>query len=272
MNMYITPYKRLIEIDFLKGIAVVCMVIFHVFYMINEMNISQYYSSSKGIIRLLAEISHNLFIFMVGVNLVISYQNYAKNDKKKYQEYIYKQTYRAIKIFLAGLLINIITYLLFPKKYVIFGIFSFISCAILLTQPFIFYEMRYITLLIGLIIIYVCTLLNSSINSVTDQYIYNNCMKYPLTCFITGIKNVKYNSLDYFPLIPNMGIIFLGVFTAHIIYDKGLRIYKEMDIIDEMHNNSLINITSILGKYSFEIYFIHFFLIYIILLFYKRQT
>ena len=69
-----------------------------------KFNISQYYSSSKGIIRLLAEISHNLFIFMIGVNLVISYQNYAKNDKKKYQEYIYKQTYRAIKIFLAGLL------------------------------------------------------------------------------------------------------------------------------------------------------------------------
>lgn len=284
-HMTSNSYKRLIEIDVLKGIAVISMIIFHIFYMINEMNISHKYSSNQGLIKLLAEISHNLFIFMVGVNLVISYQNYSKqindDDKinhhnynktntEKYHQYIYKQLIRATKIFMAGIVMNIVSYILFPEKYIIFGIFSFISSAIILSQPFVFYEMRYITLLIGLLIIYINILLKTNIDPIVNQTIYNNCIKHPLKCFISGIKNVKYVSLDYFPLIPNMGIIFLGIFVAHLIYEKGNRIHKYMDTIDSIEKHSIVNIIALLGKYSFEIYFIHFFLIYVILLLYKK--
>ena len=81
---------------------------------------------------------------------------------------------------------------------------------------------------------------------------------------------MKYVSLDYFPLIPNMGIIFLGIFVAHLIYEKGIRIHKYMDTIDIIEKHSIVNIIALLGKYSFEIYFIHFFLIYVILLLYKK--
>ena len=74
---------RFLEIDFVKGLAVINMVIFHIFYIgffMNKINID----TSTGILKYMAKFAHTIFIIFMGINSVITYQSMkAKNETKK---------------------------------------------------------------------------------------------------------------------------------------------------------------------------------------------
>ena len=65
--------NRLVEIDFIKGCAVITMVIFHVFYLSKWMDIYPF-QTQKGMLFLFARFAQLVFITALGINLVISYQ------------------------------------------------------------------------------------------------------------------------------------------------------------------------------------------------------
>ena len=65
--------KRIIEIDMLKGIAVILMVINHLFFMAYLMN-RPIIDINLPWVTAMAVLSHSIFIYMVGVNLHISYK------------------------------------------------------------------------------------------------------------------------------------------------------------------------------------------------------
>ncbi len=247
------------EIDMIKGIAVILMVIFHFFYLAYFMNIKNYPIDS-GILNCMAKFAHTVFILIVGVNLALSYQK-AKVKKMSDNEFLGKSIKRSFFLFLAGTIVSIFSYLAFDSMFVKFGIFQFIATAIIISQFVL--KNHILQLFWALIVILVFVF-----KDYFSNMLYDNCLKIPLICFVTGLYNVKYSSLDHFPLIPYLTFVFLGMFMGNLLYKKGNRNF-DGEIIDKLQENSLLKMLSFLGKRSLQIYFIHFPILYFLLFYYK---
>ena len=206
------------------------------------------YNISSGILYYLAKFSHLTFLFMVGVNLSIGYE---RKEEKKMSDYNYNvdKLKKAAKLMIAGLIITDLTKRLHGDINVKFGIFHFISVAMLIS----FLIIKHIAfVLIILVVLYI-------INHY-KQHLYQYCFKFPFTCFITGVQNIKYGSLDHFSLLEYLPIICYGILFGKIVYKNNKRIIN-FNILDKKPNK-LISIFQYLGKFSFNFYFLHFILFY----------
>lgn len=247
--------KRFPEIDIIKGIAVIMMVIFHYFYVANLMNKSIYQTDS-GVLKLMADYSHNIFIFMVGINLVIGYYKNKKKNKTD-EEYIGKQFKRALQLLIFGLIITFVTKIIFPTNYVRFGIFHFLSLAILCSLLFV-NNIEYT--LFGMIIFLI---LNYAIIVNRNNFI-GVCSENNYLCFILGIFNY-YGSIDHFAFIPHFMTLLSGMAVGHVVYKDGVRNIN-LSILDNVYkNSSLVQGVGYLGKQSLNIYLFHWVIIYYML-------
>lgn len=268
--------KRFWEIDFLKGFATIFMVIFHFFYLMYFMDIV-HYNIKSGVLYSMAKMAHTIFIFAVGINLAISQQKFRAKNKELYKEnkteynnqFLGKQMKRAFVLIAAGFVMSFLSYLGFGNLFVKFGIFHFIGVAIILTIPIV--DKKYMSLAVtGLIIIlYYLTNTPKLLN-----YFSSACHNTPILCFITGVFNVKFSSLDHFSLIPYLGLITFGIFVGGMLYTdndrKFIKKKKNNKEFDESQDNNLVNNVSLLGKHSFMVYFVHFIAFYLLLLSYKQ--
>ena len=256
--------KRFLEIDLAKGVAVTFMVIFHFFFLSRYMNIYPYIIN-RGLLYYFSKFAHYIFILIVGVNLAIVNQKY----KEKYPKSISKQMRfgkqfkRGIFLFGAGMIISILSYIAFGDLYVKFGILHFLGVSIILSQFIIDNNVLIGTIGISILLLYYV------LQKIPNTTFYT-CWKFPMLCFISGIKNIKYSSLDHFSIIPYFSIICLGILIGNLIYNKGKE--RNVSILNKMDNNKNIIIRSfaVLGKYSLQIYFVHILIIYFILFVYKK--
>jgi len=243
------------EIDLLKGIAVILMVFFHYFYVAYLME-QPIVDINSTAINSMASIAHNIFIFMVGVNLIVSYKSHQKKEKSE-DEYIGRQFRRALMLLMIGMFITLTTYFIFPDKFVRFGIFHFISLAIMMSLLFV--NNIYCTGL-GIVLF---SLLNYIIQNHKDLF-YSICENNKLSCFIMGIYNY-YGSIDHFSFIPFFLIILYGIGAGQIIYGKGQRNF-DFSLLDKTYQQSkALQSLGYIGKQSLNIYLVHFIIIYYIL-------
>jgi len=242
--------KRIFEIDLLKGIAVIFMVIFHIPYLYTMMGYG-YQPIQDGILLYIARISEFLFITNVGVNLTLSRR---KNTKK---QFIKKQFLRIFKIAMLALFFTVSTFILFPKIYVKFGILHFIATSIFLLM----WVSKSIICNIFIIFLVVCVRFNKILVKETLQLprILN---------FIFGLFP-EYSSMDHFPLVPWFGVAALGVLIGNILYkyknNKIERRFKKMNKLEKFSENSFSRYLQYLGKHSFSIYAVHFVILYILI-------
>jgi len=221
--------ERYFEIDTIKGIAVILMVLVHIFYLSTIMDVKKY-NINGGLLRILAVISHTLFIFIVGMNLSISYQKYKLEDKDKY---IKKQIKRGLFLLGIGMILSLLTYLAFGDKYIRFGILHFIGVSIILSTLII--HNKNLSLYIASIIGVIYTIIN---NSNFRNILINSCSKTPFICFITGIANIKYTAIDHFPLIPYFGLICMGIFSGYLLYNEKKRLLFNKEIEQYKQNKN----------------------------------
>lgn len=269
--------KRFFEIDFIKGIATILMIIFHFFFLMYFMEIEKF-NIDNGVLTFFARAAHSIFILMVGVNLAISYkimkdkykdvyENKRKDFMNMYTGKIFK---RAMYLLLFGFIMTLLSYLGFGELFIRFGIFQFIGVAILLSLLVTPY--KYNSLITTGIVILLYIMIN--ISKVTD-YLGKSCTNMPLVCFISGLYNVRYTSLDYFPIIPFFGLVTLGIFLGQTFYTAKDRTYlseSENESFDKISKNYIVEKISCVGSNSFKIYFIHFILFYLILLGFKNYV
>ena len=100
---------RLWEVDFLRGIAVIMMIIFHYFWSMEHFGVYNI-GIKTGLWSTLALLTAGIFIFLVGISLTLSY---SKINHKKI-DYFKKYLKRGIKIFVYGLIVTIVSYFLIP--------------------------------------------------------------------------------------------------------------------------------------------------------------
>ena len=82
---------RFIEIDILRGVAVISMVIFHYFYMIYLMGDSDT-AITNNLVICLAIFAHITFIILFGINLALSFQKNRETGNK--DEVYYDKQFR----------------------------------------------------------------------------------------------------------------------------------------------------------------------------------
>lgn len=230
--------ERFWEIDSLRGLAIVMMVAFHFIFDLNYFGICNF-NISSGFLWWFARITAFMFIFLVGVSLSLSYtrktllSNY-KAEKKLFLKYLK----RGLKIFSYGLLITAATWIFIGNGFIIFGILQLIGVAIILEFPFI--KRGYINLLLGVAFI------ASGIYLMSFRFDFYGLLW-------LGFTSNNFYTVDYFPLLPWLGVVSLGIFLGNTLYENYIRRFK----LPDLSNYLPVRISGFLGKHSLFIYLIH---------------
>ena len=275
-NEQMPKKKRFIEIDLAKGVAVLLMIFFHIFYLGKHMNIINA-NTDSGLLNLCAKLAHTTFIIASGMNMAISTSGKSSN------EYIPQKVKRGLYLLAVGLIISYFTKIEFGDSYVKFGIMHFIGTATILSSFVMKVPKLTYILSTGILLIYVALQIPSFKNKFA-----NVCEKNPFMCFISGIMNLKYDSLDHFGLIPYLGYFLLGsaiAFTCYKIKNvendlndlnnlnnltnldgncQNKRKIHLLNLLDEHTSNPIIKGLSWIGKRSLMFYVIHFVILYCI--------
>ena len=230
--------KRYEEIDILKGIAVICMIIFHGFYFPNQYGFKEIEYNTITL-KTIAKVAQFIFITCVGINLV-----FAKN-KTNDASYHLK---RIGKIAFYAILMSLFTYFVFQERYVKFGILHFVAFSSLLLFTFVdnVETMKVITTILALLFF---------LNKIKPELFH--VIPSPLA-FISGFYNDRYTAVDHFPVLPWIFLICIGVFIGHYLLNN------EINTPEYLVNNPVSGVLKNIGKRSLEIYAVHWAILYVI--------
>tara|TARA_Y100000817_G_scaffold264537_1_gene219994 strand:- start:4181 stop:4972 length:792 start_codon:yes stop_codon:yes gene_type:complete len=238
--------KRYEEIDILKGIAVICMVIFHFFYFPNKYGFKEI-EYDTPLLKTVAKIAQFIFIGSVGINLVLS-KEASKNKGEDKQEYIKNNFKRILKlVFLAGMM-SLFTYFIFGDNFVKFGILHFIAFASF-ALFYIVDDLKIVyTLLILALLVYYLIRKHFTIFDVVPEKL----------AFVSGFYNIRFKSFDHFPIFPWIIVVLIGVLIGHYIKEK------KPELPQKIKENFVVSSLGKFGKKSLEIYTVHWIVLYVI--------
>tara|TARA_B100000575_G_scaffold258626_1_gene230345 strand:+ start:90 stop:821 length:732 start_codon:yes stop_codon:yes gene_type:complete len=230
--------KRYEEIDVLKGVAVICMVVFHFFYFPNQYGFKEI-EYDTTLLKTIAKIAQIIFITCVGINLT-----FAKNKTKDPSVHLK----RIAKIAFFALLMSLFTYFVFKERFVKFGILHFVAFSSLLLFTFVddLQAMKIITAI--LVTLYI-------LNTLHPQLFFQIPQPY---AFVAGFYNDRYYAVDHFPILPWILLICLGSFIGHYLLNNDV---KTPQILT---NNPVSDRLQSIGKRSLEIYAVHWVILYLI--------
>ena len=235
-NMTKDPKERFWEVDFLRGFAVVMMIVFHCLYDLTHFALI-WVNIYSGFWWVFGRATAIIFFFLVGVSLTLSYSRLEKN---KQGETWFKYLKRGLRIFGYGMLITLVVYLFMSKTLIVFGALHFIGVAIILSRPF--FNLRFWNFILGGSIIGV------------GLYLKHFRFDFPWLLWL-GFRHsgsAAYHTYDYFPLLPWFGVVLLGIFFGSLLYPNGVRRFS-------VRNTSFppARLLCLMGRKSLPIYFIH---------------
>ena len=239
--------KRFSEIDAIRGLAVLAMIIYHVLFDLSTLNLLEIRIGTP-ILEITADVTAATFFTVVGVSLYISYYR----SRSRYEGILKlsrKYLIRAAKLLAMGGIITGITFFLYPELVVIFGALQFIAVAIFL--GYLGLELTYswkkstrITFLI----------LVSAIIFVLSGRVRAVRVDYPFLLWL-GVIPSGFQSLDYFPLFPWLGYVIGGLALGDLLYPGGKRKLEFYSFGNEP--------AEFFGRHALVLYFLHQPLIYL---------
>ncbi len=227
---------RLWEVDMLRGVAIVMMVVYHFMWDLRGLagyDINVY----TGFWHIWQQITANLFIGIVGVSLTLSYGR-ARNKGGSTAALWGKYVLRGVVVLTWGLVVSIVTYFVDPSHYVRFGILHLIGVSIIIAYPFL--RFRWLNLILGIVLLLLAQI-------IPFFGLYNPWLT-PL-----GLNAYSLPAFDYFPLIPWFGVALIGMFVGNSLYAHGQRRFT----LPDMGNAFGIRTLRLLGQNSLLIYLIH---------------
>lgn len=229
--MNILMQKRFVELDLLRGLAIIGMIVYHLFFVLNFYGVLRM-DLQVGGWQVLAQIVRFLFLGLVGVGMVISYERILGRgvdvgERGRWSlrwQAILRQWKRALIVLAAALIVNVGTFLFIPDSYVRFGILHLIAVSIFFWSFFV--EWKWPVLVLLLMSFWLGGVFGSvgggsviqsgSFPFFTHLNIFGLNFGYFLRDMSWGTQAV-----DYFPLFPWMGLMGVGIFLGHLFYPKG---------------------------------------------------
>ena len=217
--------NRIAVIDFLRGTAILMMVIFHFLFDLNYLGFVQIslYSGFWGIFQ---KITISLFLLLVGISVAISKSN-------RNETYGFHAIKRALFLGAIALLISAVTYLLFPEQWIYLGIIHRIAVSLALSMPFAGKKIP--ALASGLLVLILPLLLD--LRSIGITFL-----------FWLGFSNPS-QSFDFVPLFPWFGLVLIGIFIGNSF----LKYLLQFDKFSIVTNKTM----AWLGRNSLGIYLLH---------------
>jgi len=227
--------QRFWEIDLLRGIAVIMMIIFHVLFDLKYFDIYRL-DLYSGVYQLAFYPFAIVFLLLVGISLTLSYSS--ANSKLTIKQLQLKYLKRGLKIFGLGLIITLVSWFYIQEGFIIFGVLHCIGISIILAYPFL--RFRYQSLVMGAILILVGLIL---MNFTFDFY----------WLIWLGFTPANFYTVDYFPLLPYFGVVLIGIFIGNSLYPN----YKRGFPIKDLSKLMVVRFICFLGRNSLIIYFLH---------------
>lgn len=218
-----TP-PRIHEIDFIRGIGVVLMVLFHIVF---DLDFFKIYDFDLGGLpwSLLKRGAQIIFIVTAGITFTLSLERSMALDKRIK---LYSKLKHVCMLFSFAMLITLTTWLLFGNQVIKFGILHFFVVATLLTIPL--RRFGFWNSIIGILVI-VAALLIPKLDA-------------PWWLYPIGLNQEISPTFDYFPLLPWYGIFLQGVAIGSLFLKSlSSRNYKPFFrnvVIEKIGRRSLI--------------------------------
>ena len=217
--------KRLQSIDVFRGLDIILMILFN-------------YSVTLGFFNIINFPKNFLYSFVfprtiagifIILSTIVAYASYISKKKGCTKRYLL----RGSRLLVFAGLITIFTYLFIPSGTVTFGILHFFAVTSFIL-PFII-KYKKMNLFLGILI------------SVVGLYL--QFQQFDSSYFFwLGFIPKNLFTLDYFPLLPWLGILMLGVYFSKQMIKKMYKI---------KFNNRLADVLSFFGRNSLTIYLIH---------------
>jgi len=224
--------NRIWEIDFIRGIAIILMIIFHL-----VVDLKDFYAFNldyfRGFWYIEGKLSAILFILICGVSSTLGRRNIR----------------HGCKVFIWAMILTAVTYIYNESCYILFGILHFLGIS-LLSANFVrrlpsawLLIISCTTIMIGLLF---------SARFVTAPYL-----------FPVGLMTSTFISMDYYPLFPWYGIFLFGIILGKIVYANKKRLGLRQ--VSSLQQKKQISIMPVhfrkniiwLGQHSLGIYLIH---------------
>lgn len=241
--------KRIWELDFLRGFAIIMMVFDHLMFDLGELEsfYSNFYQVDNAFFHWLNNLAEHYWIwsirdighlFFISLFLLISGISFtfSKSNLK-----------RTIKMLIVAILISVVTYIIEEvtgyQSFIIMGVIHMYALSTLITYIFRkIWDNDIFIFTVGSIII----LLGFVIEFWEFNYIYS----IHLDDIFGLIIGTKAFGADYFGIIPYLGVIMIGTVLGNIFYKNKVSLLPHVKISEK-------NIVILAGRYSLWIFVLH---------------
>jgi len=228
---------RLWEIDTLRGVAVILMALFHLFWNLQHFSLSQIDVLSGGW-QIFARAIGSTFMGVLGVSLWLDAARRAQTRQQ-----LWTRNLRRMIILLAcASLVTIATVITTPTAFVRFGILHLAAVAVVLGTPFV--QAPQWVSLVGGITVLLSTALIAQASPSTSWLI-------PFGVVPPGVSMV-----DYYPIVPWFGMSLLGIAFGKWFYPNGNRRFT-LPQLNRVPFAPLLATLQFLGRHSLAVYLLH---------------
>jgi uncharacterized membrane protein len=225
--------KRIWTIDFLRGTAIVLMVIYHVVFDLQYLGISRFAMNDWPLLFMQRTIAI-LFLGLVGASLAIKKRTFIQDAR------------RAGTIFLFAILITAATSIWPGDGAIVWGVLHFIALSIILGHFFV--RLGKLNVLAGIGVLLLWAALSGKAAG-------------SLLLLPFGFPPAGFYSYDYYPLLPWFSLVLFGIAAG------STGIFQRLDL--KIRRPALANPVCWIGRHSLAIYLLHQPII-LLLLFFSR--
>jgi len=227
--------QRFIELDILRGFAILFMIILHLFWDLDYFGIlplNKNFYSFNIIVPV-------MFFLLVGICQAVNTNKYQDQPKKMY----FRTIQRGLWVLNLGILFTLLTAVFLPDRPILFGVLHCIGFCIILSAPLLRFKAANIIFAALFIII---GILPGAFNAVENPNIFQLAIGFHQS-------NIELHTIDYFPLLPWLGVCLLGITLGSILYKDNKRRFP----LPDLSKYKPTKIFSWLGQHSLAIYLLH---------------
>lgn len=230
--------SRYWEVDALRGVAIVMMIVYHLAYDLAWLG---YYQADVrvGPWWVFARVIAILFLLLLGASLALSHARIC-HRARGWDLFRYFLV-RGLKLVGWGMVVTLVTWIYMDKVVVMFGILHLMGVATILASPFL--QFRWVHLVLGSGII------------AADVYLNRFPLSFPRhsSLFALGLRPLTSYQIDYFPLLPWFGVVLLGIFVGQVLFPNGRQRFRPPNLRRRAGIKQLVW----LGRHSLLVYLIH---------------
>jgi uncharacterized membrane protein len=227
--------ERFWEIDALRGIAVVAMVLYHFSYDLAFFGLFDVGFFRSGLGLNTGRLIGGSFIFLAGLSLTLSYAR-ATVSPPSGGMLFRKYLSRGLRIFSYGLVITLLTWIFLPNEMIVFGILHLIGASIILAYPFLTLKLANVALGVA------CIATGSILRGLEVDSPWLVWLGTDPTFFM----------LDYWPIFPWFGVVLFGIAAGNALYED-----RRKQAASSTPRPSAVRPLAFLGRHSLVVYLVH---------------